>query len=89
MTENDKSPIESYDHISENDRINEIVGFGLRMINGVALNKIPENRIIELRDRMKKARNKYPDMIIMNNSNLRLNQRGLQFADAIAVELML
>ena len=87
--ENDKSPIESYDHISENDRINEIVGFGLRMIDGVELNKIPNNRIIGLRDRVQKIRNKYPDMIIMDNSNLRLNQRGLQFADAIAVELMI
>ncbi len=89
MIENDKSPIESYDYISENDRINEIVGFGLRMIDGVALNKIPDNRIIELKDSVQKIRNKYPDMIIIDNSNLRLNQRGLQFADAIAVELML
>jgi oxygen-independent coproporphyrinogen-3 oxidase len=87
--ENGKSPIEAFDYIDENNMINEIVGFGLRMTKGIAFSKIPKNKIKDLKLRIENIMNKYPGMIIVDHEKLRLNQKGMQFADSIAVELML
>lgn len=89
MIENDKSPIESYDKVNDNDSINEIIGFGLRMTNGVEFHDIPDSIVKALKYRVENAQEKFPDMIILNNNRLRLNQKGMRFADAIAVELMI
>lgn len=86
---NNKSPIEIYDELTEIDKVNEIVGFGLRMEKGIDLSKIPANLVDELSQHLQLAKSKYPDMIIHENNAIKLNQKGIQFADAIAVEMML
>ena len=86
---NNKSPIEIFDRLTEIDKVNEIVGFGLRMAKGIDLSKIPTKLIEELTQPLQLVHSKYPDMIIHENNAIKLNQKGMQFADAIAVEMMI
>ena len=86
---NNKSPIEIFDELTEIDKVNEIVGFGLRMAKGIDISKIPANLVDELLQHLQLVKSKYPDMIIYENNAIKLNQKGMQFADAIAVEMML
>jgi len=87
--ENGKSPIESYDKITEVDKINEIIGFGLRMTKGFSISRIPSNLKPKFQKQLKLAQLKFPDMIIEENYRIKLTQKGMNFADAIAVELLL
>ena len=87
--ENDKSPIETSTKISEIERINEIIGFGLRMTKGFEISRIPSNLLNQFQKQLKQAQAKFPEMIIEENNRIILNQKGFNFADAIAVELLL
>lgn len=89
LIENDKSLIETFDDMTEIKRINEIIGFGLRMTKGFKISRIPLNQINKFQEQLKQAQIKFPKMIIENNKRIRLTQIGLNFADAIAVELFL
>jgi len=84
----DKSPIESYDEISEIDKINEIIGFGLRMTKGFKISRIPSILKFKFKEQLKLSQIKYPGMIIEENMRIKLSQKGMAFADAIAVELL-
>ncbi len=89
LIENDKSPIETSAKISEIERINEIIGFGLRMTKGFDISRIPTNLLNQFQKQLKQAQIKFPEMIVEENNRLKLTQTGFNFADAIAVELML
>jgi oxygen-independent coproporphyrinogen-3 oxidase len=86
--ENGKSPIESYDKITEIDKINEIIGFGLRMTKGFSISRIPSNLKPKFQKQLKLSQLKFPEMIIEENNQIRLTQKGMNFADAIAVDLL-
>ncbi|MBU0529709.1 radical SAM family heme chaperone HemW, partial [bacterium] len=43
LLENGQSPLETVDKITEIDKINEIIGFGLRMTKGFEISRIPTN----------------------------------------------
>lgn len=88
VLKNDKSPIERSEAISETNKINEIAGFGLRMVKGFDIMKIPIDLRKSFYRQLKQAQIKYPGMIINENNRIKLTQMGLNFADAIAVELM-
>jgi len=86
---NDESQIEKYDKITELNKVNEIVGFGLRMTKGIDLSIISKEFVEKLLQQLQLTKSKFPNMIIEENNRIILNQKGMQFADAIAVELML
>lgn len=87
--ENDKSPIENYDAITEIKRTNEIIGFGLRMTKGFAISRIPSYLKNQFQKQLKQVQLKFPKMIIEKNNRIKLTQTGMNFADAIAVEMIL
>lgn len=87
--ENDKSPIENYDAITEIKRTNEIIGFGLRMTKGFAISRIPSYLKNQFQKQLKQVQLKFPKMIIEKNNRIKLTQTGINFADAIAVEMIL
>jgi oxygen-independent coproporphyrinogen III oxidase len=89
LIENDKTPIELFDNITEIKKINEIIGFGLRMTNGFDLSKIPTDLRNSFDKNLHHTQIKFPEMIIKENDRIKLTQKGLNFADAIAVELMI
>lgn len=81
--------IEKSETLSAADKVNEIVGFGLRMAKGVDLSKIPNNLLDDLNQQIASAQNNFPDMIIKEENRIKLNQKGMHFADAIAVEMLI
>ncbi len=89
LIENSKSPIETSAKISEIERTNEIIGFGLRMTKGFAISRIPSILLNQFQNQLKQAQIKFPEMIIEENNRIKLTQTGFNFADAIAVELLL
>jgi oxygen-independent coproporphyrinogen-3 oxidase len=89
LLKNGESPIETFDYITEIKRINEIIGFGLRIVNGFDLLKIPVDLRKLFDKQLQQTQLKFPAMIIEENNRLRLTQEGMNFADAIAVELMI
>ena len=89
ILENGKSPIENYDDSTEIKRINEIIGFRLRMTKGFEISRIPSNLTNQFQKQLKQAQIKFPKMIIEENNRIKLNRKGMNFDDAIAVEMML
>ncbi|NHZ84653.1 MAG: radical SAM family heme chaperone HemW [Planctomycetia bacterium] len=89
LIENGKSPVESFDAITDIKRINEIIGFGLRITKGFKISRIPSNLFNQFQKQLKQAQIKFPKMIIEENNRIKLTQKGMNFADAIAVKMML
>ena len=89
LIENGKSPIETFDDITEIKRINEIIGFGLRMTKGFEILRIPKSLRNKFQKQLKQAQIKFSEMIIEENNRIKLTQKGMNYADAIAVELMI
>ncbi|MEE8340526.1 MAG: hypothetical protein V3R52_00340, partial [Candidatus Neomarinimicrobiota bacterium] len=89
LLEQSKSPIETFDDINETKQINEIIGFGLRMSKGFEILRIPTHMQNQFQKQLKQAQIKFPEMIIEENNRIKLTQNGMNFADAIAVELLL
>lgn len=89
LIENGKSPVETFDNITETKQINEIIGFGLRMTKGFKISRIPSNLSNQFQKQLARAQIKFPKMIIEENNQIKLTQKGMNFADAIAVELLL
>ena len=87
--ENGKSPIENFDDITEIKQINEIIGFGLRMTKDFDISRIPFHLRTQFQKQLNQAQIKFPKMIIEENNRIKLTQNGMNFADAIAVELLL
>ncbi len=59
------------------------------MSKGVDLLKIPTSLFNKLNSQIVSAQNKFPNMIIKEENFIRLNQKGMHFADAIAVEMFI
>jgi len=81
--------IENSETLTDIDIANEIIGFGLRMNKGADLTKIHSDLIGRVKDQLVNAQNKFPDMIFEEENYIRLNQKGMHFADAIAVEMLI
>ena len=88
LINNNESPIEFFDESTEIDKINEIIGFGLRMAKGFEISRIPSKLKTKFQEQLKFSQIKYPGMIIEENNRIKLSQKGMAFADAIAVELL-
>ncbi len=89
LLENGKSPVETFDEITEIEKINEIIGFGLRMTKGFEISRIPLHLKTQFQKQLRQAKIKFPKMIIEKNNRIKLTQEGMNFADAIAVEMTL
>ena len=89
LLEDSKAPVESLDKITLLKKTNEIIGFGLRMTNGFEISRIPPHLINQFQEQLKQTQIKFPKMIIEENNQIKLTQDGMNFADAIAVELLL
>ena len=76
------------DLLSNTDRINETIGFGLRMSTGISLKKVPEKYRSILKRKLTLAEKKFKECLINKGHNVQLTRKGILFADEITVELL-
>ena len=87
--ESNKTPISKIEELSEIEKINEYLGFGLRMTKGIILNNIPKTYQEDLKNNLKLIQNKYPNCLVSTPSTLALSKKGILFSDNIIPDLML
>jgi oxygen-independent coproporphyrinogen-3 oxidase len=75
--------------LSNKNYTNELIGFGLRISNGINLDKISEELKYNFEILLEKNNNKWGKFIIREGNQLRLTEEGYSFADAIAIDLLL
>jgi len=75
--------------LSNKNYTNELIGFGLRISNGINLDKISEELKHSFEVLLEKNKNKWDKFIIREGNHLRLTEQGYAFADAVAIDLLL
>ncbi len=86
---NKKLPISFEEKLTKKNITNEILGFGIRMAEGVNLNKIPKSHLDQLKMNIKKNESKWGQFFCKTDKYFSLKSDGMRFADAIAVDLMI
>ena len=86
--ESGDSPISITETLTEKDKLNELIGFGLRMNDGINLKKIPEIFQIQFGEKLKIIEKKWEGCFIKNENSISLTKTGMVFGDAIGVDLM-
>ena len=71
------------------DILNEKVGMGIRMMEGVDMGEFKEPELSVLKRNIEKTKNMWPRCIVRDNDHLKLSEKGILFADSIAVDLMI
>ncbi|MFQ6612355.1 MAG: radical SAM family heme chaperone HemW [Fidelibacterota bacterium] len=89
LVENGKLPRESIAENSVLDFTNELVGFGLRTIDGINLDKIPGPYKSTVKQAYQSKRLKWKNFCKKEGERIWLTPKGLIFADEIAVDLMI
>ena len=82
-------PRQDHYKLFDKDRTNEIIGFGLRIRDGINLSNIPPSHIDAVYHSIKQNQSKWGDFYIIENNRLKLTPTGFAFADGIAVDLMI
>ena len=86
---NGESPVVFTEELNYKNILNEKVGFGIRMTEGVDLKKIQQPELSMVKLNLEKAEKMWPGCIVNNNEHLKLSEKGILFADSIAVDLMI
>lgn len=84
-----KLPRQDDYELSDKDRTNEMIGFGLRIKDGINLTKIPEIHRNSVLQSIQDNESKWGDYFIRETDRLKLTAEGFAFADAMAVDLMI
>ena len=84
-----KSPHQDHYELSDKDRTNEMIGFGLRINNGVNLNQIPELFREAVNQSIIDNHSKWGGYLVIEDDRIKLTSAGYAFADGIAVDLMI
>ena len=87
--ESGKTPISKLEYLSQVDLINEALGFGLRMKNGFDTRLIPSNLSSTFQNKLEEVREKYSDLLKLDNDFLLLTIDGMVLSDQIIPELLL
>jgi len=87
--ESDSSPVSMKETLSEKDRLNELIGFGLRMNEGINLKRIPEKYQNEFNNNFIIAENKWEGCFIKKDVSISLTPTGMAYSDGIGIDLML
>ena len=87
--ESGKSPVSKTETLTEINHLNELIGFGLRMREGIDLDQIPENYKNQFYDNLDRIKQKWNECIIETEMTVSLTRKGMAFCDTITVALML
>ncbi len=75
--------------LTQKNLTNELIGFGLRMNEGIDLAQIPERYLNQFNTNLESVRQKWSDVLILRDSSVSLTEKGMVYADAVGVDLML
>ena len=70
------------------DKINETIGFGLRMSLGIDLKKLPDNYRKKLNKKLLNVEQKFKNCLKETGHRVQLTNKGILFADKIIAELI-
>ncbi|MFL3024693.1 MAG: radical SAM family heme chaperone HemW [Candidatus Neomarinimicrobiota bacterium] len=84
-----KSPQIQTQELSDKNYSNELIGFGLRIKNGINLNRISDELKSNFEEIFEKNKDKWGKFLTRENNRLRLTKEGYAFADAVAVDFLL
>ena len=87
--ESGKSPVSKTETLTEINHLNELIGFGLRMREGIDLDQIPENYKNQFYHNLARIKQKWNECIIETEMTVSLTGKGMPFCDTITVALML
>ena len=87
--ESGKLPVSKKETLTEINHLNELIGFGLRMREGIDLDQIPENYKNQFYQNLSRAKQKWDGCIIETGMTVSLTGKGMAFCDTITVEIML
>ena len=87
--EEDLSPISTSEDLTLIQKVNEKIGFGLRLNEGIDLDKFSETHKKQFNQNVEQHRNKWDGYIDKVGNKIKLHEKGIAFADAIAVDLIL
>ena len=81
--------IQNIPRLIKDDFGNELIGFGLRIKNGINLNRISDGLKSNFEKTFEKNKDKWGKFLTRENNRLRLTKEGYAFADAVAVDFLL
>jgi oxygen-independent coproporphyrinogen-3 oxidase len=84
-----KIPLLQKEKLSDKNYSNELIGFGLRIKNGINLDKISDQLKYSFDILIEKNKDKWGKFLIKEGNHLRLTNEGYAFADAIAIDFLL
>ncbi|SUZ70749.1 uncharacterized protein METZ01_LOCUS23603 [marine metagenome] len=87
--ESGNTPISMKESLTQKNLTNELIGFGLRMNEGIDLAQIPERYLNQFNTNLESAREKWSDVLILRDSSVSLTKKGMVYTDAVGVDLML
>ena len=87
--EADQSPISMKEKLTLYDYTNELIGFGMRMVEGLDLQKIPKELQKDYGEKISSVINQYPEYFTKKNNKVAFNKNGLILADQIIPEMIL
>lgn len=82
-------PQQHHEKLSAKNFSNELIGFGLRIKNGINLEKFPDKFREKFEITLDKNEKKWGKFLIKKGNRLSLTNEGYAYADAIAVDLLL
>lgn len=86
---NGKLPRNNEYELSDKDKTNELIGFGLRIEKGIDITKIPETYLDRVYLSIKQNESKWGNYFLRTHKGLSLTPEGYSYADAIAVDMMI
>ena len=83
-----ESPVSKNERLKLTDYLNELIGFGLRMREGIDISMIPKEHQDEFNDKITLTKKRYPGCFQNVNPIISLTNRGMLFSDKIIPELL-
>ena len=87
--ESGNSPISMMETLSKKDRLNEMIGFGLRMKEGIDLKQISTEFRDQFNRNLENAQKKWTECLRVTKKSVSLTTTGMVFGDAIGIDLMM
>mgnify|MGYP003691508919 CR=1 FL=1 len=84
-----KTTVSFSETLSLENKINEMIGFGLRTNLGISSRNIPNPLLDKFKTNLESALIKWGNHIYVNDDIIKLEAEGLAYGDAIAIDLMI
>jgi oxygen-independent coproporphyrinogen-3 oxidase len=84
-----ESAISMEEKVSLTNRLNEKIGFGIRMTKGIDIKDIPNKYQNLFKRNIKDLKQKYPSCIDTKDTSIFLTAKGMLFADEIIPDMLL